>query len=146
MSDAARPAFGLLVVTHGRLAHELVQAVTTIVGEVDGLEAVSIGWNVEVDEARGTIAEAAARAGGGGPTIVLTDMFGGTPSNLALALLEPGRLEVITGVNLPMLVKAVTLRGEASLTEAARRIAEQGRQSIQVAAELLAARRPREGE
>ncbi len=131
---------GLLVVTHGRLAEELVDAVRTIVGSVDGLEAVSIGWNVDVDESRRRIQEAIERVGGGGPVLVLTDMFGGSPTNIALSLLEQGRVEVVTGVNLPMLVKFANLRSEASLGEIARRIAEQGRPSIQMASELLEGR------
>lgn len=136
---------GLLVVTHGTLARELVEAVRTIVGPVDSMEAVSIGWSVDVEEARRTIREAVERVGGGGSVLVLTDMFGGTPSNIALSLLEPGRIEVVTGVNLPMLIKCANLRGEAPLVEVSRRIAEQGRQSIQVASELLETR-PRDGE
>ena len=128
---------GLLVVSHGTLAGELVDAVRRIVADVDALEAVSIGWDVDMEEATQRIQEAIARVERKGGVLVLTDMFGGTPSNLALSLLEPGRIEVVTGVNLPMLIKCVNLRGEAELSEVARRVAEQGRQSIQVASELL---------
>lgn len=131
---------GLLVVSHGTLAGELVDAVRRIVADVDALEAVSIGWDVDMDQATQRIQEAVARVERKGGVLVLTDMFGGTPSNLALSLLEPGRIEVVTGVNLPMLIKCVNLRGEAELAEVARRVAEQGRQSIQVASDLLAAR------
>jgi PTS system mannose-specific IIA component len=133
---------GILVVTHGTLATELVSAVRTIVSDVDAVEAVSIGWNVDVDEATNKIQEAIRRVQRPGGVLVLTDMFGGTPSNLALSLLEPGRIEVVTGVNLPMLVKCVNLRGEESLVDVARRVAEQGKQAIQVASELLGAPRP----
>ena len=131
---------GLLVVSHGKLAGELVDAVRRIVKDVDALEAleaVSIGWEVDMEQAAQRIQEAIARVERKGGVLVLTDMFGGTPSNLALSLLEPGRIEVVTGVNLPMLIKCVNLRGEAELTEVARRVAEQGKQSIQVASELL---------
>ena len=128
---------GLLVVSHGTLAGELVDAVRRIVADVDALEALSIGWDVDMEEAGRRIQEAIARVERKGGVLVLTDMFGGTPSNLALSLLEPGRIEVVTGVNLPMLIKCVNLRGEAELSEVARRVAEQGRQSIQVASELL---------
>lgn len=131
---------GLLVVSHGTLAGELVDAVRRIVADVESLEAVSIGWDVDMDAATQRIQEAIARVDRKGGVLVLTDMFGGTPSNLALSLLEPGRIEVVTGVNLPMLIKCVNLRGEAELSEVARRVAEQGRQSIQVASELLSAR------
>ena len=129
---------GLLVVSHGTLAGELVDAVRRIVADVDALEAVSIGWDVDMEEAGRRIQEAIARVDREGGVLVLTDMFGGTPSNLALSLLEPGRIEVVTGVNLPMLIKCVNLREEAALSEVARKVAEQGRQSIQVASELLA--------
>jgi len=128
---------GLLVVSHGTLAGELVDAVRRIVADVDALEAVSIGWDVDMEEAGRRIQEAIARVDREGGVLVLTDMFGGTPSNLALSLLEPGRIEVVTGVNLPMLIKCVNLREEAELSEVARRVAEQGRQAIQVASELL---------
>ena len=128
---------GLLVVSHGTLAGELVDAVRRIVADVDALEAVSIGWDVDMEEAGKRIQEAIARVDRGSGVLVLTDMFGGTPSNLALSLLEPGRIEVVTGVNLPMLIKCVNLREEAELSEVARRVAEQGRQAIQVASELL---------
>ena len=131
---------GLLVVSHGTLAGELVDAVRRIVSDVEALEAVSIGWDVDMDQATRRIQEAIARVERPGGVLVLTDMFGGTPSNLALSLLEPGRIEVVTGVNLPMLIKCVNLRGEAALLEVAERVAEQGRQSIQVASSLLSAR------
>jgi len=128
---------GLIVVSHGTLAGELVDAVRRIVADVEALEAVSIGWDVDMEQATQRIQEAIARVERKSGVLVLTDMFGGTPSNLALSLLEPGRIEVVTGVNLPMLIKCVNLRGEAELSEVARRVAEQGRQSIQVASELL---------
>ena len=128
---------GLLVVSHGTLAGELVDAVRRIVADVDALEAVSIGWDVDMEEAGRRIQEAIARVDRESGVLVLTDMFGGTPSNLALSLLEPGRIEVVTGVNLPMLIKCVNLREEAELSDVARRVAEQGRQAIQVASELL---------
>lgn len=128
---------GLLVVTHGRVAEELVKATKTIVGPLDALEAVSIGWDDDVAATRERIQEAIHRVGHGTGTLILTDMFGGTAANIALSLLEPGKVEVITGVNLPMLIKFTNLRGELALPEIARRIAEQGRRSIEVASELL---------
>lgn len=128
---------GLLVVTHGRVAEELVKATKTIVGPLDALEAVSIGWDDDVSEARQRIHEAVQRVGHGDGVLILTDMFGGTPTNIALSLLEPGKVEVITGVNLPMLIKFTNLRDELAFTETARRIAEQGRRAIHVASDLL---------
>jgi len=130
---------GLLVLSHGRLAEELVQAATTIVGPVDGLEAVSIGWDDDVSGARARIEAAVNRVGGDEGVLILTDMFGGTPTNIALSLLEQGKVEVVTGVNLPMLIKFANLREELDLPQAAERIAAQGREAIQVASQLLGA-------
>ena len=128
---------GLLVVTHGSLAEELVRATKTIVGPTDALEGVSIGWDDDVTDAQRRIEQSVERLGKGGGVLVLTDMFGGTPTNIALSLLEPGKVEVVTGVNLPMLIKFMNLREEAALPEVAQRIAEQGKRSIQVASALL---------
>jgi PTS system mannose-specific IIA component len=128
---------GLLVVTHGRVAEELVKATKTIVGPLDALEAVSIGWDEDVAAVRERIQEAIQRVGGGTGALILTDMFGGTPTNIALSLLDPGKVEVITGVNLPMLIKFTNLRDEIPFPEIVRRIAEQGRRAIHVASELL---------
>ena len=128
---------GLLVVTHGRLAEELVNATRTIVETFDALEAVGIGWDDDPTEARRRIEEAIRRVDRGSGVLVLTDMFGGTPTNLALSFLEPGKVEVVTGVNLPMLIKFTNLRDEAAFAETARRIAEQGRHAIHVASDLL---------
>jgi PTS system mannose-specific IIA component len=131
---------GVLVVTHGSLAEELVRATNTIVGPIDGMEAVSIGWDDEVTDAQRRIEESVARLRTGGGVLVLTDMFGGTPTNIALSLLDPGNVEVVTGVNLPMLIKFTSLREEASLGDVAHRIAEQGKRSIHVASAVLHSR------
>ena len=128
---------GLLVVTHGRLARELVAATVRIVGDVEQLEAVSLDWDDDVDRARETISEAVARLDVGDGVLIVTDMFGGTPSNICLSILEPGRVEIVTGVNLPMLIKFANLRERLSAAEIAGRIAVQGRQAIQVASEVL---------
>jgi len=128
---------GLLVLSHGRLAEELVASARTIVGEDAALEAVSIDWNDDVDEASGRIKEALERVDTGSGVLVMTDMFGGTPTNLALAMLEPGRVEIVTGVNLPMLIKFANLGQDVELAEAATSVARQGRESVQVASELL---------
>ena len=125
--------------THGTFAEDLVDSARRIVGEVQGLEAVSIDWNVDVDEATERIRAALGRVDRGNGVLLLTDMFGGTPTNLALSMLEPGKLEIITGVNLPMLIKFANFREEMSLDAAAAGIAEQGRESIRVASELLRA-------
>ena len=128
---------GLLVVTHGRLAAELVSAVRRIVGDVPALAAIALGWDDDVADSRRRIEEGIASVAVDGRTLILTDMFGGTPSNVALSLLEPGKVDVISGVNLPMLVKFANLRSLDGFDETVRRIAQQGRDAIQVASEVL---------
>src|SRR3982750_40144 len=101
---------GVVVVTHGQLATELVNAAETIVGDLPRFAAVSIGWHEDVSDAREDIAQAIERGKGDGGVLLLTDMVGGTPSNLAMTFIEVNEIEVITGVNLPMLIK---LAGQA---------------------------------
>jgi PTS system mannose-specific IIA component len=127
---------GVVVVTHGQLATELLNAAETIVGELPRFTAVSIGWHDDTEDARSEIAEAIARVNGDTGVLVLTDMFGGTPSNLAMTFLGDS-VEVITGVNLPMLIKLANLAEQADLLTAAREIREQGRAAIWVASDLL---------
>jgi PTS system mannose-specific IIA component len=127
---------GVGVVTHGQLATELLNAAETIVGELPRFTAVSIGWHEDTEDARSEIADAVARVNGDAGVLVLTDMFGGTPSNLAMTFLGD-RVEVITGVNLPMLIKLANLAEQADLRTAAREIREQGRAAIWVASDLL---------
>ena len=127
---------GVVVVTHGQLATELLNATETIVGDLPRFAAVSIGWHEDTEDARGEIAEAVARVRQDRGVLILTDMFGGTPSNLALTLLGDG-VEVITGVNLPMLIKLAGLADGADLLAVARDIREQGRAAIWVASDLL---------
>ncbi|HXV75433.1 MAG TPA: PTS sugar transporter subunit IIA [Candidatus Polarisedimenticolaceae bacterium] len=137
----------MLVVTHGRLAEELVHAARTIVGGIERLEAVSIDWDDDVGEATKRIEKALERVNDGRGVVLLTDMFGGTPTNLGIALHDPGRVEVVTGVNLPMLIKFANLRDPISLAEAAVMIADQGREAIHVASRVLESRGPhRSGE
>ena len=128
---------GVIVVTHGQLANELLKATETIVGELPQFAAVSIGWHDEANDARADIADAIARVQGESGVLILTDMFGGTPSNLGLTFLEANRVEVITGVNLPMLIKLASLRGSQDLQTAAREMREHGRNAIWVASDLL---------
>jgi mannose PTS system EIIA component len=129
---------GVVVVTHGQLATELLNAAETIVGDLPQFAAVSIGWHDDVEEARTEIAEAIARVAGEHGAIVLTDMFGGTPSNLAITLVEDGRVEVVTGVNLPMLLKLAAIREPGDdVRTIARRVREDGRAAIWVASDLL---------
>ena len=125
---------GIVVVTHGQLAEELVNAARTIVGDIPAIAAVSIGWADDMTDAKAAI-ERALAAVGPGPALVLTDMFGGTPTNVSLPFLSP-QVEIVTGVNLPMLIKLTSLR-EGELLEVARVIREQGKGAIFVASEIL---------
>ena len=128
---------GVVVVTHGQLATELVNAAETIVGDLPNFSAVSIGWHEDVQDARDAIAAAIERVKQPGGVLLATDMFGGTPSNLGITFLEPDKVEIITGVNLPMLIKAASLKDAASLTDVARSLREHGRNAIWVASDLL---------
>jgi PTS system mannose-specific IIA component len=131
---------GVVVVTHGQLAPELVNAAEAIVGDLANVSAVSIGWHDDVEQARAEIAQAIAEVATPVGTLVLTDMFGGTSSNLAVTLLEPGRVEVVTGVNLPMLLKLATLREAGDLKTVARTVREHGQGAVWVASDLLESR------
>ena len=129
---------GLLVVTHGGLAEQLVGAAKRILGSDRGMVALSIDWDDDVERAQRSIAEAVERVDDGDGVLILTDMFGGTPTNLTLPLLDVGQIEIVTGVNLPMLIKYANHRDHYTLAEAAREIAEQGRAAIHCASGLLA--------
>jgi PTS system mannose-specific IIA component len=128
---------GVVVVTHGQLATELVNAAETIVGDLRQFAAVSIGWHEDVEDAREEIRAAVARVKGPDGVLVLTDMFGGTPSNLGVTFLEPDKVEVITGVNLPMLIKLARVEAAGDLLALAREMREHGRNAIWVASDLL---------
>ena len=128
---------GVVVVTHGQLATELVNAAETIVGDLPNFFAVSIGWHEDVQDARDEIAAAIEKVKQPGGVLLVTDMFGGTPSNLGITFLEQDKIEIITGVNLPMLIKAASIKDGASLTEIARMLREHGRNAIWVASDLL---------
>jgi mannose PTS system EIIA component len=129
---------GIVVVTHGGVAEELVKAARTIVGDTPSIAAVSIGWGDDPAAANEAI-ERGLGGSGDGDVLVLTDMFGGTPTNLSLPFLSP-RVEIVTGVNLPMIIKAMTLR-EGVLADVARAVRDQGQGAIYVASEVLE-RRP----
>jgi len=130
---------GIVVVSHGTLAAELVGAARTIVGDIERIAAVSIGWSDDVARAREAVGRAIAEVGGA-PVLVLTDMFGGTPTNVSLLFLSPG-VEIVTGVNLPMLIK-LNSRREGPLAEVAKEIQTQGQASIRVASEILGGGKP----
>jgi len=128
---------GIVVVTHGQLASELLNAAETIVGDLPRFTAVSIGWHEDTQDARDEIAAAIGRVQHGHGVVILTDMFGGTPSNLAMSFLGQQDVEVITGVNLPMLIKLAGLKEQDSLLAVAREMREHGRNAIWVASDLL---------
>src|ERR1700754_2983730 len=127
-----------VIVTHGHLAGELLAAVEMIVGPISHIAAVSIGWHDDVDAARDEVQRAITRVSQGAGVLLLTDMFGGTPTNIASMFLEEGTIEVVTGVNLPMVIKLATSTGEDSLKDIAPKIRDQGRQGIYLASALLA--------
>lgn len=128
---------GVVIVTHYRLGEEFLQALRLIVPDAPPFRAVSIEPKQTVEEMRSAIAEALREADTGEGVLVLTDMFGGTPSNVSLAFLGERRVEVVTGLNLPMLIKLATLRDAKPLEELATFIKEYGRRNISVASELL---------
>ena len=136
---------GVVVVTHGQLATELVHAAETIVGDQPNFTAVSIGWHEDGQDAREAIAAAIDRVRQAGGVVLATDMFGGTPSNLGITFLEQDKVEIVTGVNLPMLIKAASMKDTASLTEVARTLREHGKNAIWVASDLLSGSSPPPG-
>ena len=135
---------GLLVVTHGGLAAELVEAALRIVQQPAPVKALALDWDHDIAEGCRQIEAAVAELDQGDGIIIATDMLGGTPANVAMTFLEPGQVEVVTGVNLPMLIKFSNLRGESDLTAVASLLADKGRSHITVASEILTGRK--EGE
>ena len=135
---------GALIVTHGRLAYELLKAAQQIEADIAGIEAVPLEWNDSVDEAREKIRLGLERLGPDRGVIIFTDMFGGTPSNISLSFLEKGRVEIVTGVNLPMIVKFASLQqGSSDVASLAHVISEKGSKAIRVASDLLSATAPK---
>jgi PTS system mannose-specific IIA component len=130
---------GALVVTHGHLGQELVAAAEMIVGEISHIRAVSIGWHDDVNDARIDIEKRIAEVENGKGVLILTDMFGGTPSNIALSFHDPGKVDVVTGVNLPMIIKIANQKEGDTLDSLARSVKDQGRSSIAMASDFLGA-------
>ena len=128
---------GLVLVTHGRLAEEFRNAVEHVVGPQDNFETVAIGPDADMEQRRRDIIDAVARADTGAGVIVLTDMFGGTPSNLSISVMESGRVEVIAGMNLPMLIKLSGVRKTDDMAKALSEAQMAGRKYINVASQLL---------
>jgi len=128
---------GALVVTHGQLGRELVAAAEMIVGDISRIQAVSIGWHDDVNDARKDIEKRIDEVDAGAGVLILTDMFGGTPSNIAFSFHEPGRVDVVTGINLPMIIRIVTQKEGDTLENLARTVREQGRASIATVSDFL---------
>ncbi|MBA2504195.1 MAG: PTS sugar transporter subunit IIA [Pyrinomonadaceae bacterium] len=133
---SVRPIAGV-VVTHGHLANELLAAAEMIVGAIKHITSVSIGWHDDVEAARHEVERAIQRVTKDRGVLILTDMFGGTPTNIASMFLREGEVEVVTGVNLPMVIKLASQGGEESLADVARRVRDQGKDGIYLAGELL---------
>ena len=129
---------GLVIVTHGQLAIELQRAAEHVVGPQDNLETVCIGPDDDMERRRDDIRAAVKRVDTKNGVILLTDMFGGTPSNLAISMLSEDKVEVLAGVNLPMLIKLAEARQTASLNEAAEKAKEAGQRYIAIASKILA--------
>ena len=128
---------GLVLVTHGKLAEEFRHALEHVVGPQKLIETVCIGPEDDMDQRRQDIIDAVARANDGNGVIILTDMFGGTPSNLSISVMESGRIEVIAGMNLPMLIKLAGVRSDNNMDKALAEASEAGRKYINVASRVL---------
>lgn len=135
MSEARK--VGAVIVSHGNVAKELLAAAGAVVGDMDGIRAISIGWNDDVEHAKSQILKAIDEVSDGNGVLILTDMFGGTPTNIAAMFLDQSDVEIVTGVNLPMVIKVASARSSLSLLDFAREVEEQGKQSICRASTLL---------
>lgn len=128
---------GGIIVSHGKLAEELLNALTIILGETVNIEAISIGWYDDVEASKKKINESLKKVDQKNGVLIFTDMFGGTPSNLSFSFLKDNQVEIITGVNLPMLIKFASLQRNNSLREVAKKVVEQGQKNIHLASALL---------
>ncbi len=129
--------FGTVLVTHGALGEELVAVAEKIVGKLPYVTAVSVGWHDDVDDAKSRIEESIKKVDQGKGVIILTDMFGGTPSNVAMSFMVANKVDVVTGVNLPMVVKLGSQKGEETLSGLATLVRDLGKRQIARAGELL---------
>jgi PTS system mannose-specific IIA component len=131
---------GGIIVSHGKLAEELLNALTIILGEVVNIEAISIGWYDDVEDSKRKINQSIKRVDQKNGILIFTDMFGGTPSNLSFSFLKDDQIEIITGVNLPMLIKFVSLQRRNKIKEVAKKVVEQGKKNIHLASSLLSSK------
>lgn len=137
MSEHEKGRIGGVIVSHGQVANELVAAAEAVVGDVSHVTAVSIGWHDDVEMAKDEIARAIATVSSGNGVLLLTDMFGGTPTNIAAMFLKEDEVELVTGVNLPMVIKLASTIGNVTLRELAKEVEEQGKEAICQAGILL---------
>lgn len=137
MSEELKKVGGVIV-SHGQVAIELVAAAETVVGELNHITAVSIGWHDDVETAKAEISRAIKKVSKGNGVLLLTDMFGGTPTNISAMFIADSEVEIVTGVNLPMVIKLASQNKKFTLQEMAKEVEEQGKQSIYRAGELLA--------
>lgn len=128
---------GGIIVSHGKLAEEILNTLTIILGETVNIEAISIGWYDDVEASKKKINESLKKVDQKNGVLIFTDMFGGTPSNLSFSFLKDNQVEIITGVNLPMLIKFASLQRSNSLQEVAKKVVEQGQKNIHLASALL---------
>ncbi|MGH9947794.1 MAG: PTS sugar transporter subunit IIA [Pyrinomonadaceae bacterium] len=128
---------GGVVISHGQVANELLSAAETVVGELGHIAAVSIGWHDDVEAAQIEIERAIKHVSQGKGVLLMTDMFGGTPTNMAAMFIKDNEVELVTGVNLPMVLKLANQNGETTLAEVAKAVEEQGKQSIHLTSSLL---------
>ncbi len=129
---------GGIIVSHGQVANELLAAAEAVVGDLSHIQAVSIGWHDDVEMAKDEIRRAIGNVSQGKGVLLLTDMFGGTPTNIAAMYLKPGEVEIVTGVNLSMVIKLATLDREMTLEEFAKEVEDEGKEAITRAGVLLA--------
>jgi PTS system mannose-specific IIA component len=128
---------GGIIVSHGKLGEELLNALTIILGEAPNIEAISIGWYDDVEESKKKINQSLKRVDQKSGVVIFTDMFGGTPSNLSFTFQKDEQVEIITGINLPMLIKFVSLQRNNNIKDVARKVVEQGKKNIHLASALL---------
>jgi len=128
---------GGVIVSHGQVANELVAAAETVIGTQNHITAVSIGWHDDVETAQNEVARAIKQVSQGGGVLILTDMFGGTPTNISAMFIKENEVEIVTGVNLPMVIKLASQNKATTLAEMAKEVEEQGRQSIHRTGKLL---------
>jgi len=132
---------GGVIVSHGQVANELLAAAETVVGDLSHITAVSIGWHDDVELAKDEIARAIKKVSAGSGVLVLTDMFGGTPTNISAMFIKENEVEIVTGVNLPMIIKLASSKPGDTLSDLAREVEEQGKQSIHRTSALLEPRK-----